>query len=222
MVRAEDGGYLIPPMKILKKYIEQELEARVLVTERFSPQRIAEQKESKNKERRVQFKEEVFPGMQEALKKMKELTKALREQKEVDKDEAPPENEDVKQFMDKLNELTNVAKPKKKIINNPQSNNQGFRPRANASPPPNRSVPYVSAQNVPKFSVKCYYFMEEGHSVGRCSELVEDQHKKWAIRQGFNYLYPNWERVPNDGKFPTKYLVREFQKEQEELQIKLE
>ncbi|MBW0589890.1 hypothetical protein O181_129605 [Austropuccinia psidii MF-1] len=45
MVRAEDGGYLITPMKILKKYIEQELEARVLVTKRLSPPRIEEQKE---------------------------------------------------------------------------------------------------------------------------------------------------------------------------------
>ncbi|MBW0507589.1 hypothetical protein O181_047304 [Austropuccinia psidii MF-1] len=57
MVRADDGGYLITPIKILKKYIEQELEARVLVTKRLSPPRIAEQKESKNKERRVQLKE---------------------------------------------------------------------------------------------------------------------------------------------------------------------
>ncbi|MBW0567152.1 hypothetical protein O181_106867 [Austropuccinia psidii MF-1] len=81
MVRAEDGGYLIPPIKILKKYIEQELEGRILVTKRLSPPRISEQKESKNKERRVPFKEEVFPGMQEALKKMKELTKTLKEQR---------------------------------------------------------------------------------------------------------------------------------------------
>ncbi|MBW0585017.1 hypothetical protein O181_124732 [Austropuccinia psidii MF-1] len=141
--------------------------------------------------------------MQEALKKRKELTKTLKEQREVVKEEAPAENED-------------------NIINNPQSNNQGFRPRDNVSPPPNRSVPYVPAQNVPKLTVKCYYCMEEGHSVGRCTELVDDQNKKWAIRQGFNYLYPNWERVPNDGKFPLKYLVREFQKEQEELKGKLE
>ncbi|MBW0538753.1 hypothetical protein O181_078468 [Austropuccinia psidii MF-1] len=124
--------------------------------------------------------------------------------------------------MDQLNELTNVATPQKKIISNPQSNNQGLRPRDNVAPPPNRSVPYVQAQNVPKFSVKCYYCMEEGHSVGRCSELVEDQNKKWVIRQGFNYSNPNWKRVPNYGKFPPKYLVREFQKEKEELKRKLE
>ncbi|MBW0521942.1 hypothetical protein O181_061657 [Austropuccinia psidii MF-1] len=160
--------------------------------------------------------------MKEALKKMKELTRTLKEQKEVVKEEAPAENEDVKQFMDQLNELTNVATPQKKIINNPQSNNQGFIPQDNVSPPPKRSVPYVPAQNVPKFAVKCYYCMEEGHSVGRCTELVEDQNKKWFIRKVFNYLYPNWERVPNDGKFPPKYLVREFQKEKEELKRKLE
>ncbi|MBW0577413.1 hypothetical protein O181_117128 [Austropuccinia psidii MF-1] len=177
-------------MRILKNYIEQKLEARILVTKRLSPPRISKQKESKKKERRVQFKEEIFPGMQEALKKIKELTKTLKEQREVVKDEAPAENEDVKKFMDQLNELTNVATPQKKIINNPQSNNQGFRPRDNVSPPPNRSVPYVPAQNLPKFTVKCYYCMEEGHSVGRCTELVDDQNKKWVIRQGFNYLYP--------------------------------
>ncbi|MBW0553818.1 hypothetical protein O181_093533 [Austropuccinia psidii MF-1] len=124
-------------MKILKKYIEQELEARVLITKGLSPPKIAEQKESENKERRVQFKEGVLPGRQEALKKIKELTRTLKEQKEVFKEEGPAENEDVKQFMDQLNELTNVVKPQKKSINNPQSNNQVFRPRENVSPPPN-------------------------------------------------------------------------------------
>ncbi|MBW0523237.1 hypothetical protein O181_062952 [Austropuccinia psidii MF-1] len=39
MVRAEDGGYLITPMRILERYIEQELEARILVTKRLSPPR---------------------------------------------------------------------------------------------------------------------------------------------------------------------------------------
>ncbi|MBW0547626.1 hypothetical protein O181_087341 [Austropuccinia psidii MF-1] len=123
MVKAEDGGYLIPPMKIFKKYIEQQLEARILVTKRLSPPRISEQKESKNKKRRVQLKEEAFPGMQEALKKMKELTETLKEQKEAVKDEAPVENEDVKQFLDQLNQLTHVDTPQKKIINKLKSNN---------------------------------------------------------------------------------------------------
>ncbi|MBW0542330.1 hypothetical protein O181_082045 [Austropuccinia psidii MF-1] len=153
---------------------------------------------------------------------MKEPTRTLNEQREVVQDEAPAENEDVKNFMEQLNELTNVATPQKKIINKPQSNNKGFRPRDNVSPPPNRSVSYVPAQNVPKFTVKCYYYMEEGHSMGRCNELVNDQNKKWVIRQCLHYLYPNWERVPNDGEFPPKYSIREFQREREELKRKLE
>ncbi|MBW0490743.1 hypothetical protein O181_030458 [Austropuccinia psidii MF-1] len=109
-----------------------------------------------------------------------------------------------------------------KIINNSQSNNQGFRPKDNVSPLPNRSIPYVPALNVAKFTVKCYYFSEERHSTGRFDELIEDQNKRWVIRQVLNYLYTNWERVPNDGKYSPKYLVREFQKEQEEIQRKLE
>ncbi|MBW0500026.1 hypothetical protein O181_039741 [Austropuccinia psidii MF-1] len=148
--------------------------------------------------------------MPEALKKMQELTKTLKEQKEEVKDEAPVENEDVKKFFDQLNELTNVATPQKKIINNPQSKNQGVRPKYNVSPPPNRSVTHVPAQNVPKFTIKCYHFSEEGHSTGRFNEHIEDQNKKWVIRQGFDYLYPNRERVPNDAKFSPKYLVRVF------------
>ncbi|MBW0477089.1 hypothetical protein O181_016804 [Austropuccinia psidii MF-1] len=160
--------------------------------------------------------------MKEALKKMKEITQTLKEQKEIVKDEGPAENENIKQFMNQLNELTSVATPKNKIINNPQQNNQGFRPKDNFPPSPNRSVPYVPAQNVPKFTVKCYYFSKEGHSTGRCNGLIEDQNKKWVIRQGFNYLYPNWERVPNYGKFSPKYLVREFQKEQEEIERRLD
>ncbi|MBW0516755.1 hypothetical protein O181_056470 [Austropuccinia psidii MF-1] len=163
MVRAEDGESLIPPMRLLKKDLEQKLEATIFVTERLSPPRISEQKESKNKKRSVQFKEDVFPEMQEALKKIKELTKTLQEQRELFKEEAPAENEDVKTFMDQLNELTNVAKPQKKIINNTKAKKQGFRPRDNVSPPPNRCVPYVPAQNVPKFTVKFHYCKEEGH-----------------------------------------------------------
>ncbi|MBW0550481.1 hypothetical protein O181_090196, partial [Austropuccinia psidii MF-1] len=124
--------------------------------------------------------------MKEALNKMKELTKNLKEQKEVVKDEAPADNKDLNQFMDQLNELTNMVTPQKKIIDNPQSNNQEFRPRDKVSPPPNRSVPYVPAQNVPKFSVKYYYLMEEeepfGYAYGlrNTKQRIENQEKSKA------------------------------------------
>ncbi|MBW0548519.1 hypothetical protein O181_088234 [Austropuccinia psidii MF-1] len=99
--------------------------------------------------------------MQEALKKMKELTKTLKEQKEAVNKEVPSENEDVKQFMNQLNELTNMAKPQNKIINSPQSSNQGFKARENVPQPPNRSLPYVPAQNVQKFNVKYYIISQK-------------------------------------------------------------
>ncbi|MBW0528203.1 hypothetical protein O181_067918 [Austropuccinia psidii MF-1] len=61
MVREEDGGYLIPPMRILKKYIEQELEGRILVTKRlYSPRVKTVKNESIIKENNVKFKEELF------------------------------------------------------------------------------------------------------------------------------------------------------------------
>ncbi|MBW0568057.1 hypothetical protein O181_107772 [Austropuccinia psidii MF-1] len=62
MVRAEDGGYFIPPMKILKKYIDKEFEARILVTKRFSLSRDAGRNVTENI-KKVHFKEEAFPGM---------------------------------------------------------------------------------------------------------------------------------------------------------------
>ncbi|MBW0541521.1 hypothetical protein O181_081236, partial [Austropuccinia psidii MF-1] len=85
-----------------------------------------------------------------------------------------------------------------------------------------RYVPYAPARNSPKPFVRCYYCSEEGHSTGRCNEHIKDQNKKWVIRKGFNYLYPNWARIPTDGKLSPKQLVREFQKEQEELKKKLQ
>ncbi|MBW0557295.1 hypothetical protein O181_097010 [Austropuccinia psidii MF-1] len=73
MVRAEDGGYLIPPMKILKKYIEQELEARIIVTKIFPSTRDKGRNVTQDKEKKVHFKEEAFPGMNEAFSKVKEI-----------------------------------------------------------------------------------------------------------------------------------------------------
>ncbi|MBW0581033.1 hypothetical protein O181_120748 [Austropuccinia psidii MF-1] len=80
MVREEDGGYLIPPMKILKKYIEEELEARILVTKRFQSSRDKGRNVTENK-KKVHFKEEAFPGMNEAINKMKEINESLKEKK---------------------------------------------------------------------------------------------------------------------------------------------
>ncbi|MBW0583843.1 hypothetical protein O181_123558 [Austropuccinia psidii MF-1] len=61
----------------------------------------------------------------------------------------------------------------------------------------------------------------KGHSVNRCNYLFEDQNKKWVSRQGGGFLYPNWQRVPTDGKVAPKKLVEDFSKELEELPKKM-
>ncbi|MBW0529162.1 hypothetical protein O181_068877 [Austropuccinia psidii MF-1] len=155
--------------------------------------------------------------MQESLKQMKELTKTLKAQQVVVNKEVLREKEVSKQFMEQLDELSKIAKPQKIAYVNPQAENSGFRQKENLPPASSRYVPYA-----PKTFVRGYQSSEEGHSTGRCNELIEDQNKKWVIRQGVNYLYPNWARVVTDGKLSPKQLGRKFQKEQEELKKKLE
>ncbi|MBW0589558.1 hypothetical protein O181_129273 [Austropuccinia psidii MF-1] len=180
-------------MKILKKYIEQELEARILVTKRLSLSRDTGRYVTENI-KKVHFKEEAFPGMNEAFNKMKEITESLKEQKM---------------------ETRNQAKAKMKISRN--SDSTGRIEKNDLPPFSQRHIPYTPAQNIPKPYVKCYYCLEEGYSVNSCNYLFEDHDKKWVNRQGGGFLFPNWQRVPTDGKISPKKLVEEFAKEQEEL-----
>ncbi|MBW0521779.1 hypothetical protein O181_061494 [Austropuccinia psidii MF-1] len=118
--------------------------------------------------------------------------------------------------------MCQISKPQKIAYANSQAENSGFRPKENLPPASSRYGPYAPAQKAPKPFVRCYYCSEEGHSTGRCNEHIEGQTKKWFIRQGFNYLHPDWARIPTDGKLSPKQLEREFQKEKEELKKKFE
>ncbi|MBW0576905.1 hypothetical protein O181_116620 [Austropuccinia psidii MF-1] len=196
MVREEDGGYLIPPMKIPKKYIEQELEARILVTKQFSSSRDTGRNVTENR-KKVHLKEEAFPGIHEAFNKMKEITESLKEQKLETRKQAQGENEDFKKFMTQLEELQSQSKPQMGGVTNNQLNNQQFKSRNDLPPFSQRHVPYAPAQNIPKPYVKFYYCLE-------------------IRRQGGGFLFPNWKRVPTDGKIAPKKLAEDFAKEQEE------
>ncbi|MBW0494736.1 hypothetical protein O181_034451 [Austropuccinia psidii MF-1] len=220
MFIAEDGGYFIPPIKILKKYIEKELEARILVTKIFSSSRDTGRNVTENK-KKFHFKEEAFPGMNEAFNKMTESTESLKEQKLGTRKQAQGENEDSKKFMTQLEELKNLSKPQMGGVTNNQLNNQQFKPRNDLPPFSQRNVPYAPAQNIPKIYVKCYYCLEEGHSVDRCNYLFDDQNKKWVRRQGGGVLFPKWQRVPTDGKIAPRKLAESFEKDQEELTEKM-
>ncbi|MBW0567450.1 hypothetical protein O181_107165 [Austropuccinia psidii MF-1] len=159
--------------------------------------------------------------MNEAFNKMKEITESLKEQKMETRKQAQGENEDFKKFMTQLEELKSLSKPQIGGVTNNQFNNQQFKPRNDLPPFSQRHVPYAPAQKIPKPYLKCYYCLEEGHSVNRCNYLFEDQNKKWVSRQGGGFLYPNWQRVPTDGKVAPKKLVEDFAKEQEELTKKM-
>ncbi|MBW0563426.1 hypothetical protein O181_103141 [Austropuccinia psidii MF-1] len=178
IVRAEDGGYIIPPMRVLKKYIEQELEARILVTKRlYSPHR-KERGDYVVKERKVKFKDESFPGMQEALKNMKEFTKSLKEQKEPFKKEISKEMDDIKHFIDQLSEFTSLATPQKRNPIHFQTSNQELNPKANQIPASSSHFPYIPAQQGPRPQYKCTYCLKDGHTVSRCNDLTEDIEKR--------------------------------------------
>ncbi|MBW0504493.1 hypothetical protein O181_044208 [Austropuccinia psidii MF-1] len=94
-------------------------------------------------------------------------------------------------------------------------------PKDSLPPFPQRHITYTPAQNIPKPYVKCYYCLEEGHSVDRCNYLFEDQNKKWVRIQGGGFVFPKWKRVPTDGKITPIKLVEDFAKEKKELTKKM-
>ncbi|MBW0572238.1 hypothetical protein O181_111953 [Austropuccinia psidii MF-1] len=131
------------------------------------------------------------------------------------------ENEDFKKFMTQLEELKILSKPQMGGVTYDQLNNQQFKPQNDLPPFLQMHSPYAPAQNIPKPYVKCYYCLEEGHSVNRCNYLFKDQNKKWVRSQGGGFLFPNWQRVPTDWKISPKKLVQDFAKEKEDLKKKI-
>ncbi|MBW0585372.1 hypothetical protein O181_125087 [Austropuccinia psidii MF-1] len=80
MVQALDGGYIIPRLDILKLYIEQHLEAKVLVKQKqfYKP---------KPPEKKTRFEDESWD---EVLKQVKELTQKIKNPSQT---EPQPRNE---------------------------------------------------------------------------------------------------------------------------------
>ncbi|MBW0572807.1 hypothetical protein O181_112522 [Austropuccinia psidii MF-1] len=68
LVQAFHGGYIIPRLEILKLYIEQDLEAKVLIQQK-------EFSQPTSQEKKARFEEESW---EEVLKKMKDLTKTFK------------------------------------------------------------------------------------------------------------------------------------------------
>ncbi|MBW0528489.1 hypothetical protein O181_068204 [Austropuccinia psidii MF-1] len=173
MVQALDGGYIIPRLNILKLYIEQDLEAKVLIQQKecFKP---------KPPEKKTIFEEESWD---EALKQVKELTQKIRNPQQPEPQLRNEGKESAKEVLNQLKKLSEAANTPRRNWNNnhkrrfPQ-NNQTYRPR-NPLPPFSSSYqPYIPAQMAPRPPLKCAYCKEEGHSATRCTHLAEDLDKK--------------------------------------------
>ncbi|MBW0515912.1 hypothetical protein O181_055627 [Austropuccinia psidii MF-1] len=85
MVQALDGGYIIPRLDILKLYIEQDLEAKVLIQQK-------EFSKPKPPEKKTRFEDESWD---EVLKQVKELTHKPKS----------PHNQNLNQEMREKNQL---------------------------------------------------------------------------------------------------------------------
>ncbi|MBW0591412.1 hypothetical protein O181_131127 [Austropuccinia psidii MF-1] len=153
--------------------------------------------------------------MENALNQLKELNNKIQEQQRP-RIQDQEEKKEIKDFIKKINELAEAVLPQNKKGQVFKQENQTRYPKDSLLPFSQRHIPYIPAQNIPKPYLKCYYCLEEGHSVNRCNYLFEDQNKKWVSGQGSGFLFPNWKRVLTDGKIAPKKLVEDFAKEQEE------
>ncbi|MBW0492696.1 hypothetical protein O181_032411 [Austropuccinia psidii MF-1] len=198
MVQALDGCYIIPRLEILKLYIEQYLEAKVLIKQK-------EFSKPKPPEKKTRFEEESWDEPKPQLR-----------------------NEGKESFKEVLNQLKTfseaVNQPRRNWNNKQEQrspqNNQPYRSR-NPLPPFSFSYqPYIPDQMAPRPPLKCAYCKEKGHSETGCTHLAEDLNKRIFRTQGASYLFPNYQRVPMEGNESFKDVVKAFAKEKAELNKK--
>ncbi|MBW0561755.1 hypothetical protein O181_101470 [Austropuccinia psidii MF-1] len=154
--------------------------------------------------------------MENALNQLKELKNKIKEQQRP-RIQHQEEKNQIKDFIQKIKELTEEVLPQSKTDQVLKQKNQSRYPKDNLPPFSQKHVTYAPAQNIPKCYFKFYYCLEEGHAVNRFNSLFEYQNDKWVSRKGGGFLFPNWLRVATDGKISPKKLVEDFAKEQEDL-----
>ncbi|MBW0486181.1 hypothetical protein O181_025896 [Austropuccinia psidii MF-1] len=160
MVQDLDGGYIIPRLDIIKLYIKQDLEAKFLIQQK-------EFSQPNSQEKKARLEEESW---EEVLKKMKDLTKTIKNPQPQENQSKDTGNEAVKEVLNQLKHLSEVVEsPKKPQPNNNQDhktiqNSQPFRPIYPSPPISSGYQPYAPAKMAPRQPSKCYYCLEEGHS----------------------------------------------------------
>ncbi|MBW0559991.1 hypothetical protein O181_099706 [Austropuccinia psidii MF-1] len=122
MVQALDGGYIIPRLDILKLYIEQDLEAKVLIQQK-------EFSKPKPPEKKARFEDESWD---EALKQVKELTQKIKNPPQPEPKPRNEGKESVKEVSNQLKALSEAVNPPRRNWNNYQEqrlpqNNQPYK-----------------------------------------------------------------------------------------------
>ncbi|MBW0515715.1 hypothetical protein O181_055430 [Austropuccinia psidii MF-1] len=124
MVQALDGGYIIPRLDILKLYIEQDLEAKVLIQQK-------ELYKPKPPEYKTRFEDQSWD---EASKQVKELTQKIKTPPQPEPQPRNEVRESVKDVLNQLKALSEAVDPPIRHWNNNQEkrfpqNNKAYRPR---------------------------------------------------------------------------------------------
>ncbi|MBW0590794.1 hypothetical protein O181_130509, partial [Austropuccinia psidii MF-1] len=102
---------------------------------------------------------------------MKDLTKTIKNPQPQENQSKDTGKESVKEVLNQLKHLSEVVESPNKIHagNNQDQkvmqNSQPLRPRYPLPPISSGYQPYVPAQMAPRQLLKCYYCLEEGHSV---------------------------------------------------------
>ncbi|MBW0469061.1 hypothetical protein O181_008776 [Austropuccinia psidii MF-1] len=152
MVKAFDGGYIIPRLEILKLYIEQYLEAKFLIQQK-------EFLQAKLQEKKARIEEESW---EEFLKQMKDLTQKIQNPHPQEHQSKDTGKESAKEVLKQLKHLSEVVEsPKKTQESNNQfqrttQKSQPLRPRYPLPPISSSYQPYVPAQIAPRQLLKCY------------------------------------------------------------------
>ncbi|MBW0584186.1 hypothetical protein O181_123901 [Austropuccinia psidii MF-1] len=182
MVQARDGGYIIPKLKALKEYIEQDLKAKVLIQgKQFSKQEFNIKPKDK-----ARFEEDT---LEEVLQQVKELSKQIhtpskaQPQRDIFKEKEP-----LKEVLEKLKGITESYKPQKQSY---QPFNQNYKQRDSIPPVSSSHIPYQPAQLFPRPPMRCHYCFENTHTLERCSCFNEVMEKIIVRKQGNSVLFPN-------------------------------
>ncbi|MBW0494285.1 hypothetical protein O181_034000 [Austropuccinia psidii MF-1] len=110
MVQALDGGYIIPKLNILKLYIEQDLDAKVLIQQK-------EFSKPKPPEKKTRFEHESWD---EVLKQVKEITHKLKNPPQPEPQQRNEGKESLKEVLNQLRNLSEAVNPPRKNFQNNQ------------------------------------------------------------------------------------------------------